>query len=72
MSDNQYYHCGEKECNTEIFKTNKEGKISQTFDYATCHTHNVKICRCGWQMGMHFGTKSKDLKRMLLFHNDIK
>jgi len=26
-----------------------------------CETHQVGVCRCGWQFGYHYGTNSKKL-----------
>lgn len=31
-------------------------------DSVTCYTHNVEVCRCGWQVGFHFGSYSKALQ----------
>jgi hypothetical protein len=46
-SKNKYFHCQEKGCIIKPLK-NKERQVR-------CETHNVLICKCGWQEGHHFG-----------------
>lgn len=48
---NQHFHSLTKKC--EIIETDD----SQRF----CKTHQVKVCRCGWEIGWHYGTESKKL-----------
>lgn len=32
------------------------------FNSQNCYTHNVEVCRCGWQVGFHFGAYNKNLE----------
>ena len=60
--DNPHYHCQEKGCKIEHISSIKEGRKFETFDYAICNTHNIKICRCGFEFGFHYNSESKKLK----------
>ena len=60
-----HYHAKFKHCKIEAkrIKTgiNKKGK-EITEMITTCLTHNIKLCRCGWEFKWHYGTNSKLIK----------
>lgn len=47
---NEYFHHADKGC--ILINQNKY-----------CLTHKVDVCRCGWQVGYHFGTCSKKMPK---------
>lgn len=54
-----HYHHPIKGC--LLIKTYGKGDLKHRVIYQTCKTHNVKVCRCGWEFGWHFGTNTKSI-----------
>lgn len=57
--DSQHFHHPKKGC--LLIKTYGKGDLKHRVIYQTCKTHNVKVCRCGWEFGWHFGLESAKL-----------
>lgn len=53
-----HFHSIEKGCEIEsrIKLTRLEKGKRKPFDTKYCKTHNVDICRCGFEWGYHFNT----------------
>lgn len=51
-----HYHHPLKSC--LLIKEYGKGDLKHRVIYQTCKTHNVKVCRCGWEVGWHFGIDS--------------
>jgi len=54
----EHYHSTEKGCEVvkQYFFT---GRRPERLAGSYCRTHNKDLCRCGWEWGWHFGTKSE-------------
>jgi len=54
--ENKHFHSSEKGCKIlEEYKSKHTNIPTRVF----CETHQVEICRCGWEWGWHYGTYSK-------------
>jgi len=54
--NNNFYHHPLKQC--DLIKQYGEGKRFKRIIYQFCKTHNVKVCRCGWEFGYHYGKQA--------------
>ena len=70
MLDNQYFHSTEKGCKivSMTISANNENKRINYIQGGYCKKHKVKICRCGWEWGHHYGTDSKKINKKVI-HN---
>lgn len=58
----KYYHCAEKGCTLVLTSyTRKHGKQILSFTNHRCIEHDVMCCKCGWQLGFHYGRSSVNL-----------
>ena len=55
----EHYHSEKKGCQIEErWQYNTKGKEERVI---FCKTHQKEICRCGWEIGFHYGVSSKKL-----------
>jgi len=59
LNDEYYHHEGK--CKLEVrHRYTPETNKTLTAFYYYCHTHKCEVCRCGWQIGWHYGTQSDE------------
>jgi hypothetical protein len=53
----EHFHSKEKGC---VMRNSKQKSRDGNFMFLSkrCSTHDVACCRCGWEWGWHYGTKS--------------
>lgn len=65
------FHHSEKDCDTHPFgirkcpnMSNRHNvcKLCESFPRIKCNTHNLIVCSCGWEFGLHYGVMSKGYK----------
>ena len=51
------FHIKTKGCKISCERIPTRSRFVVKYEY-TCNIHNVRICRCGFEQGWHFGTQS--------------
>lgn len=58
----RFYHSEDKGCELQdVVILRKTGVDVYNAKCKFCKTHEVDVCRCGWEIGMHYGTHSRGL-----------
>jgi len=60
--DNEHFHCKDKGCKLKEITFFRNDKRKSSIKCQFCEIHEVNVCRCGWEIGWHYGLNSKDLK----------
>ncbi len=56
----EHFHSKAKGCEMEekdhVYNMSKGRTFARHYYY--CHTHKLKVCKCGWEIGWHYGEKA--------------